>query len=186
MFNGASSYRRFLNGDDNGLVEIVEEYKDGLILFLNRYVSDVYVAEDLAEDTFFKLVISKPRYVGDSSFKAWLYTIARNLALNYLKKNSRMISKDVCDMENIPAEKNELEDAYFCEERKKYVSSVMKKLNLDYSTVLFLIYFEDFSIEQAAHIMKKSKRQIENLLYRAKQSLKRELLKEGMTVEKWL
>ena len=48
MFNGASSYRRFLNGDDNGLVEIVEEYKDGLILFLNRYVSNLYVAEDLS------------------------------------------------------------------------------------------------------------------------------------------
>ncbi len=30
MFNGASSYRRFLNGDDNGLVEIVEEYKDDM------------------------------------------------------------------------------------------------------------------------------------------------------------
>ena len=95
MFNGAGSYRRFLNGDDNGLVEIVEEYKDGLMLFLKRYVSDVYVAEDLAEDTFFKLVINKPRYVGDSSFKAWLYTIARNLALNYLKKNSRMICRKI-------------------------------------------------------------------------------------------
>ena len=92
MFNGAGSYRRFLNGDESGLVEIVEEYKDGLILFLNRYVSDFYVAEDLAEDTFFKLVIKKPRYVGDSSFKAWLYTIARNFPYNTTYSYNSVIS----------------------------------------------------------------------------------------------
>ena len=38
MDNGASSYRRFLNGDDEGIVEIVNDYKDGLILYLNGYV----------------------------------------------------------------------------------------------------------------------------------------------------
>ena len=38
MDNGASSYRRFLEGDDNGIVEIIRDYKDGLIFFLNRYL----------------------------------------------------------------------------------------------------------------------------------------------------
>ena len=49
MDNGASSYRRFLEGDDNGIVEIIRDYKDGLILFLNQYVNNIYVAEELAE-----------------------------------------------------------------------------------------------------------------------------------------
>ena len=47
MENGASSYRHFLAGDDNGIVEIINEYKDGLILYLNQYVSDIHAAEDL-------------------------------------------------------------------------------------------------------------------------------------------
>ena len=47
MDNGADSYRRFLNGDDNGIVEIIRDYKDGLILFLNRYVNNIHIAEDL-------------------------------------------------------------------------------------------------------------------------------------------
>lgn len=55
--NGASSYRRFLEGDDDGIVDIVNSYKDGLILYLNQYVSNIYLAEDLAEDTFFKLMV---------------------------------------------------------------------------------------------------------------------------------
>ena len=47
MDNGASSYRRFLDGDDKGLEEIVRDYKDGLILYLNSYVSNISVAEEL-------------------------------------------------------------------------------------------------------------------------------------------
>lgn len=56
MDNGASSYRRFLEGDDSGIVEIIRDYKDGLILFLNRYVNNIHTAEELAEDTFLELL----------------------------------------------------------------------------------------------------------------------------------
>ena len=51
MDNGAGSYRRFLDGDDKGIAEIVGEYKDGLILFLNGYVGSIFLAEELTEET---------------------------------------------------------------------------------------------------------------------------------------
>ena len=86
MDNGASSYRRFLEGDDNGIVEIIRDYKDGLILFLNRYVSNIHIAEELAEDTFFKIVTRKPRFTANGSFKTWLYTVGRNIAINYARQ----------------------------------------------------------------------------------------------------
>ena len=60
MDNGAGSYRRFLNGDDNGITEIIRDYKDGLMLFINRYVNNIHIEEELTEDTFFKLVTKKP------------------------------------------------------------------------------------------------------------------------------
>ncbi len=75
MDNGASSYRRFLDGDDKGIAEIVGDYKDGLILYLNGYVNNIFIAEELAEDTFFRLITRKPRYSGKSTFKSWLYAI---------------------------------------------------------------------------------------------------------------
>lgn len=62
MDNGANSYRRFLSGEDEGLIEIVEEYKDGLILYLNGYVNNIYIAEELTEDTFFRLITKKPQW----------------------------------------------------------------------------------------------------------------------------
>ena len=94
MDNGASSYRRFLEGDDSGIVEIIRDYKDGLILFLNRYVNNIHTAEELAEDTFFRIVTRKPRFVAKYSFKTWLYTIGRNIAINHVKHFGKVASMD--------------------------------------------------------------------------------------------
>ena len=51
MDTGASNYRRFLEGDDDVLVHLIEPYKDGLILYLTKFTNDVFLAEDLMEDT---------------------------------------------------------------------------------------------------------------------------------------
>lgn len=52
MDNGASSYHRFPAGNVNALEELVELYSDGLILFINGFVNNLAVAEDLADETF--------------------------------------------------------------------------------------------------------------------------------------
>ncbi len=49
MDNGASSYRRFLDGDEHAIDEIMEELFFPLVFFINRYVQDVHAAEDTAE-----------------------------------------------------------------------------------------------------------------------------------------
>ena len=90
MDNGASSYRRFLDGDDKGLAEIVRDYKDGLILYLNGFVSNISIAEELMEETFFKIITKKPRFNPKHSFKTWLYTIGRNVVIDYLRHNSKL------------------------------------------------------------------------------------------------
>ena len=98
MDNGASSYRRFLDGDDNGFVEIVRDYKDGLILYLASFVRNISIAEELTEDTFVRLGIRKPHFSEKSSFKTWLYAIGRNVAVDYIRKQARYdtISIDEC------------------------------------------------------------------------------------------
>lgn len=73
MDNGASSYLRFLDGDNNGIVEIIRDYKDGLILFLNRCIHNIHIAEKLAEDTFVRIVTKKPRFAANYSFKTWYH-----------------------------------------------------------------------------------------------------------------
>ena len=48
MDNGASSYRRFLEGDRDAIVSIVSEYNNGLVLFLNSITSNICLAEEIA------------------------------------------------------------------------------------------------------------------------------------------
>ena len=182
MDNGASSYRRFLEGDDSGIVEIIRDYKDGLILFLNRYVNNLHVAEELAEDTFFRIVTRRPGFAAAYSFKTWLYTIGRNLAVNYLKREKRNMGSPK-NMEELAGEEEALELAYLRQEQRIVIHRALSRIAPDYGMVLFLKFFENFSNEQIARVMKKSKRQIENLIYQAKRSLKAELEKEGFLYE---
>ena len=183
MDNGASSYRRFLDGDDRGLAEIVESYKDGLILYLNGYVNNIFIAEELTEDTFFRLMIRKPRYSGKSTFKSWLYAIGRNVAIDFVRHNSKQLNTPIEDMENYLSEEQSLEQSYIKEERKIAVHKALSKLPNDYRTVLWLVFFEGFSNKEAAIVLKKNERQVRNLLYRAKQSLRAKLNEEGFIYE---
>mgnify|MGYP000136154873 FL=1 len=119
MDNGASSYRRFCNeGDDSGLVEIIVNYRDGLILYLNSFVGNIHIAEELAEDTFVLLGTKKPKDKGTSSFKTWLYTIGRNIAINHLRRRSRFSLVSVDDCSELESEEESLEAAVIKEEQK--------------------------------------------------------------------
>ena len=179
MDNGASSYRRFLDGDDNGITEIVENYKDGLILYLNGYVNNIFVAEELTEDTFFRLMIKKPKYSGKSTFKSWLYAIGRNVAVDYIRHNSKILNVPIDDVENYLIEEQNLEQSYIKEENMLIVNKALNELIPEYRNVLWLTYFEEFSNKETAIILKKTERQIKNLLYRARKALKSKLEKEG-------
>ena len=179
MDNGASSYRRFLDGDDDAIAEIVGDYKDGLILYLNSYVRNLFTAEELTEDTFFRLITKKPKYSGKSTFKSWLYAIARHVAVDFIRHHSKTLGTPIEDLENVLCEEQSLEQAYIKEERKITVHRALSALSTDYRAILWLVYFEGFSNKEASVILKKNDRQIKNLLYRAKQSLKSKLEKEG-------
>ena len=184
MDNGASSYRRFLDGDDNGIVEIIKDYKDGLILFINRYVKNIHIAEELTEDTFFKLVTKKPRFAAKYAFKTWLYTIGRNIALNYIKHNSNIAETSIEEIKDLCADEYIVEHSYLREEQKVQLNHALSQINSNYATILHLKYFEDMDNEQICKVLKKSRRQVENMVYQAKQALKAKLTKEGFVYEK--
>jgi len=79
----------FLNGDENGFVELVRRYKSGVYRVVISIVKDKRTAEEATEDTFMKLYNKAHTFKHRSSFKTWLYTIAANTAKNYLKKLKR-------------------------------------------------------------------------------------------------
>ena len=182
MDNGESSYRRFLAGDDNGMVEIVREFRDGLMLYLRSYTDDINAAEDCVQDTFIRLAVKKPKFNGKSTFKTWLYTIGRNIAIDNVRSSRRHrgVSLSECA---VLADEADLEQSYLVSEEKINLRHAMCRLREEYQQVLYLTYFESFSNEETAKIVGKSKKQIENLLYNARKALRTELEKEGFNYE---
>ena len=101
MDNGASSYRRFLDGDNEGLADIIRNYSDGLILYINSFVRNISISEEIMEDVFVEIALKKPDYSGKSSFKTWLYAIARYTSIDRLKKDSRYCNIPVDEIHNV-------------------------------------------------------------------------------------
>lgn len=183
MDRGTELYRRYVSGDDTAAEALIGLYKDGLMLYLNRYTENIFLAEELMEETFFRLLTRRPFFLGRSGFKTWLYAIARNLALDHLRRSAR--TSELTDAELVRAEAAgaDLERQYLRQEQAVRLHNAIKKLPPDYSRVLYLIYFEDFSNAETARVLGKSRRQVENLSYRAKQALRRQLETEGFTYE---
>ena len=101
MDNGASSYRRFLEGDRNSFTELITEYWDGLTLYLNGFTDSFSEAEEMAEETFLKLYTDRPCFSEKSSFKTWLYSVGRNTAYYYLRKKRRIRETSINDFYGI-------------------------------------------------------------------------------------
>ena len=185
MDNDAGRYRRFLDGDDNGLREIIDANYSGLTLYINSIISDVSETEEIIQDTFVKLAVKKPKFNGKSSFKTWLYAIARNCALNHLKRyRSKFSDKPVEDYSELSSE-NDIESEYIETEQNIELHKAIRSLKPEYSQVLYLMYFEQFDTENIAKLMHKSKKQVGDLIYRAKQSLKTKLEKAGFQYEEF-
>lgn len=184
MGNDEERYRRFLDGDDNGLIEIIDEYHEGMSLYLNSIVNNISLAEDIMQDTFVKLALKKPAFKGKCSFKTWLFTIARNCAVDHLREEQKIAKLSLDENIQIPIV-TDTEKEFLKEEQKLELYRAMKRLKPDYYQVLYLMYFEDLDTSDIAKIMHKAKRQVSDLIFRARKSLKTELERKGFIYEKY-
>ena len=183
MENGAQCYRRYLSGDDEALTEIIRDYKDGLTLYLCEISGNLFLAEEAMEETFFRIAVKKPRFSEKSAFKTWLYAIGRNAVLDQMRKHRRISDTPPESFTELADTENDPVSEYLKEERALRLHRAMARLHSAYRQVLYLVYFEGMSNGDAAAVMKKSRRQIENLVSRARKALKEELLKEGFPDE---
>ncbi len=180
MDHGESSYRRYLKGDEEAFRDIVELHFDGLLLFVHGMVRDLDGAEDIVLDVFTQLAVYKNRFRFGHSLKTYLYMMARSRALDHIRCRDRVklteLSADLPVADGRPGP----EEALIAEEEKKTLYRALSRLEENQRQVLHLVYFRDLSCEEAAKILKKSRKQIYNLLYRGKQALRTILTEEEL------
>ena len=179
MDNGACSYRRFLDGDETAFDDIMKELFFSLVFFINHYVHNLHTAEDIAMDTFTDLIVHKNRYDFKTSLKTYLFMVGRSRALNYIKRSKIISFTDIADINYLIDDENLPEKSAVHNERKFLIGNAIEKLPPKMREVICLIYFDDLTYDEAARIMKKNRKQVDNLLYRAKKELYAILGDEG-------
>lgn len=176
-------YRRILEGDENALDELIIKYRKPLSGYIHSFVKDMDVAEGLMIDTFVELIRHKSKFRGESSLKTYLFTIGRNKALRYIKQRKNYTFVPLEDATYSISDEQSVEDELLDLLRRESVRDAVNALNPVYREVIFLIFFEEMSYKQAAAVLHKSEKQIANLVYRAKKSLKSIILEKEDILE---
>ncbi len=88
---------RLREGDVCGFELLLAKYRQPIVHFLYRMVQNAGVAEELAQEVFLRVYCSRARYQPSAKFTTWLYRIAANLALNWLRDERRRACADSLD-----------------------------------------------------------------------------------------
>ncbi|NLN84324.1 MAG: sigma-70 family RNA polymerase sigma factor [Firmicutes bacterium] len=180
MTKDETLYRAYLDGDDAGLTLLMERYGNKLTFYINGYLHDLHDSEDLMIEAFAYLIAKKPN-IKDGCFKAYLYKMARSLSLRFIRKKRLNHCFSFEEIEKEPRSKLLIEETVEKEELKQCVSLCMERLNPAYREALYLVYFENMHHWEVAKIMKKTERQVSDLVYRGRNSLRKLLEIEGIT-----
>lgn len=149
-----------LAGDETAFNEIVRRYLKIVYNFLLPFTKDSFNAEDIAQETFIKAWKNLSRYNKEKgNFKAWLLTIARNTALDFLKKKKAVPLSFFEDaegnnpFETINDEKPLPDEILEKKDIADKMEKVLKELPERFRSVLLLYYKEGFNLTEIAEIL---------------------------------
>ena len=171
-------YRLSKNREALGI--LLDRYDDRLEMFLYGIVRHKQDAEDLMLDTFAEAASLRTVFRGDSSFRVWLFAIAKRLAYRYLRKKRRF---GVFNSYIVPDNGDQPEVCMLKEERNRLLYDAMDELKPEYRNVLYLRYFEEMRPEEIQRVTGKKAKQVYNLLNRGRESLRKKLEETGYTAE---
>lgn len=169
MDKGATVYLRFIQGDERAFDELVSLYRNTLVLFISSYLHDLAESEDVAEEVFIDLYLKRRRYTAEATFKTYLFKIARNKALNELRRRKTRI----LPIDGVPLATDDAFSSVAQTEESRKLFSALEEMDVNLREVLVLRYVEDMSVAEVAKVLKISPKRVSNLVYRAKAQLKR-------------
>ncbi len=155
--------RKYLQGDEKSLEALILAYLKPIYSFTYRYVGNAQDAEDITQEVFVKVWRHLKRFNQNKSFKTWVFAIAKNTAIDFLKKKKtipfsefeneageNMLTETLANPAPLPQELLERAGA------AQILSSAIDKLSLNYRMVLFLRYNDHFNFREIAESLGES------------------------------
>jgi len=171
-------FEQFLDGSRAAFESLVNRYKNRLGNFIYRYTSDRDEAEDLAQETFVRVYQKSLSFNRGTKFRPWLYTIARNVAIDAIRRRKRerkfretRIRAAQYATYRSGGSSNTYGDPVAAANQKeleKIIQENLMTLSDKYRTVLILCDIQGHSYEEAAEIMKTPIKTVSTRLHRAR------------------
>ncbi len=163
----------------------MERYKRPVLNFIYRMIGDAVEAEDVAVDVFVRAYrnMLKPSFQpADGQFSTWLFQIARNAAMDELRRRKRnpiqILDRDVLlqsEEKSEPRTSRTACDECFATEIGQQIAAAVARLPEDQRTVIILSEYEGLSNREIAEVMGCSEKSVEARLYRARRWLRKRL-----------
>jgi RNA polymerase sigma-70 factor (ECF subfamily) len=185
---------RVKRGDRAAFTELVTKYQQPVMNFIHRTLRDETEAEDLAQNVFLQVYKSRARYQQTAKFSTWLFTIARNLCLNEIRRRSRHPAESLeqTQIENDDQPRLQIEDhavilppeILLHGELSQKIAEAVAALPENQRSAILLCQQEDLSYEDIAKILGCSLSATKSLIHRGRETLK-EMLKPYLKTGDW-
>ena len=185
---------RAKRGDRAAFAELVEKYKQPVMNFVFRSLRDEIEAEDLAQNVFLQAWKSRSRYRQTAKFSTWLFTIARNLCLNEIRRRSRHPAESIeeahAEHEDQPRQQYEDKSQIAPPEKLLHgelaqkIEEALAGLPEAQRTAILLCRQDELSYEEIAEVLDCSLSATKSLIHRGRETLK-EKLKPYLQTGEW-
>jgi RNA polymerase sigma factor (sigma-70 family) len=169
-----------LKGEQQAYKVLVDRYQSYIFTLAYRLLQSREDAEEVAQDVFIKAYRSLADFKGGSKFSTWLYTIAHNTGITYLRKKKQKIlaiddENTFTQLENQESDfkANQVED----KSKKDMVNRAIEMLAPDDAQIITLFYKGDQSLDEIAAVMRMETNTVKVRLFRARQKLKEKMEK---------
>jgi RNA polymerase sigma-70 factor (ECF subfamily) len=168
----AHTIARGLRGRDPDLIErLIEQYQHRLLRYLVCLTGHRDIAEDLFQETWIRVLERGDQYDGKREFSTWLYAVARNLTIDYLRKKRPVSLDDLMDNEDHapiePADNQPLAWEIVAQhERARRIDAALAGIPAPYREVLVLRFQEGLALEQIVLVTGAKLGTVKSRLYR--------------------
>ena len=161
--------------DQELFAEIIRRYQQKLFYYVNRLINNPDEAEDIVQDVFLKVYKNLNGYDSRLKFSSWIYRIAHNEAVNWLRKNTKYKKESIEQseyLENTLSDDTDIAEKLDLKVSLEKANRAINQLPEKYKEVMILKFVEEKSYEEISDILRKPINTIGVLINRGRKLLK--------------